>query len=82
MSPRPWIALAIAFAATVARAEDPPSPPAKHENRISPGAKAAMDRFRALVNRPEDQALTSVRGAFVPMGIKPRDRRHPKRRPK
>lgn len=69
--------LAVALLAAlpaVARAEDPPAAPPKHENRISPEAKAAMEKFRSLVYRPEDHGLVSVTFDAVPIGFESRDR--------
>lgn len=74
MSRGPWIALAVLTAASSARAEDPPATPPLHENRISPEAKAAMEKFRSLVYRPAEHALVAAKGEIVAAGFPSRAR--------
>jgi hypothetical protein len=54
--------------ATVARAEDPPPAKAKHENKVTPEARAAMEKYARLVYRPTDHGLVSLSGAIVQAG--------------
>jgi len=62
-------ALAVLTAlATAARAEDPPPAKAKHENKVTPEAKAAMEKYARLVYRPTDHGLVSLSGAIVQAG--------------
>jgi hypothetical protein len=55
-------ALFVAALATSASAEDPPpgTKPAAHQNKVSPAAKAAADRFDHLVYRPAEHGLKTL----------------------
>lgn len=64
-----FAAVVLAAIAAGARAEDPPPAKAKHENKVTPEAKAAMDKFHSLVYRPGDHGATSVSAAIVTFGF-------------
>jgi hypothetical protein len=74
MTRGPWIGLGLLLAATVALADDPPAAAPRHENRVSPEAKAAMEKFRSLVYRPAEHGLVSATGEIVAAGFPSRVR--------
>jgi len=55
-------AVFVVVLATGAWAQDPPPAPepAAHENKVSPAAKAAAERFDRLAYRPAEHGLTSI----------------------
>jgi hypothetical protein len=66
--------LAVAFAALgvlalPARAQDPPPEKTRHENVVTPEAKAAIDRFNRLVYVADRHGLRSCAGVLVPVGF-------------
>lgn len=70
-----WFAAAMMLAvASLARAQDAPPAKAKHENVVTPEAKAAMEKFRKLVHRPGEHGVSSMNGEIVAAGFPSRVR--------
>ena len=66
-----WLAFALMFAlASVALGQDAPPPKPKHENVVTPEAKAAIERYARLVYRPGEHGLVTASGTVAPDGVK------------
>ena len=75
-SARRLIASVVVLAAltAAARGQEPPPAKAKHENKITPGASEAIEKFTKLVYCADRAGLETCSGALVPIGFTSRER--------